>query len=85
MARRAVFVKAEETHLLEEAQRWREQCVMALTRANPQGPLHKAVAQVVDTIDGVAEVGAGDRKRFHQISPRTPRPDLPPGKWRTVA
>jgi hypothetical protein len=38
----------------------------------------------LDEIDGVAEVVAGDRKRFHQVSPRMPRPDLPPVKWRTV-
>jgi hypothetical protein len=46
--------------------------------------LYKAVEQVVDAIDGVAEVVTGDRKRFHQVSPRTPGPDLPPVKWRTV-
>ena len=37
-----------------------------------------------DAIDGLAEVVTGDRKRFHLVSPRTPGPDLPPGKWRTV-
>ena len=27
---------------------------------------------------------AEDRKRFHQVSPRTPGSDLPHVKWRTV-
>ena len=39
----------------------------------------------LDTDDGLTEVVTGDRKRFHQASPRTPGPELPPGKrWRTV-
>lgn len=84
MARRGVFVRAEEVHFLEEAGRWRRQCVEVLSRAKPQGALYKAVEQVVNAIDGVAEVVVGDRKCFHQVSPRTPGPDLPPGKWRTV-
>jgi hypothetical protein len=42
------------------------------------------VTAVVEAIDGLAEVVTGDRKRFHQQSPRTPGPDLPPAKWRTV-
>jgi hypothetical protein len=84
MARRGVFVRAEEVAFLEEAGCWRKQCINVLRRATPQGPLYKAVEQVVDAIDGVAEVVTGDRKRFHQVSPRTPGPDLPPVKWRTV-
>ena len=39
---------------------------------------------IVDAIDRVTEVVAGDRRQFHQASPRTPGPDLPPVKWRTV-
>lgn len=35
-------------------------------------------------IDGAAEVVADDRKRLHQVGARTPGPDLPPVKWRTV-
>jgi len=84
MARRGVFVRCEEVAFLEEAARWRRQCIDVLTRAKPQGPLYKATAEIVDAIDGLAEVVTGDRKRFHQESPRTPGPDLPPGKWRTV-
>lgn len=84
MARRGVFVKAEEAHFLEEAARWRRQCVEVLSRAKPQGPLYKATEAMVDAIDGLAEVVAGDRKRFHQQIPRTPGPVLPPVKWRTV-
>lgn len=84
MGRRGVFVRAEEVHFLEEAGRWRRQCVEVLTRAKPQGPLYNAVSRIVEGIDDVAEVVTGDRKRFHQVSPRTPGPDLPPVKWRTV-
>jgi hypothetical protein len=60
------------------------QCIDVLSQAKPQGPLYKAVEQIVDAIDGLAEVVTGDRKRFHQVSPRTARPDLPSVKWRTV-
>ena len=77
MARRGV-------HFLEDAGRWRRACIEVLSRAQPQGPLYRAVEQVVDTIDGVAEVVAGDRRKLYQESPRTLRPDLSPGKWRTV-
>jgi hypothetical protein len=84
MARRGIYVQAEAVHFLEEAARWRKQCVLVLTRAKPQGPLYNATSAIVDAIDGLAEVVTGDRKRFHQVSPRTPGPDLPPVKWRTV-
>lgn len=47
-------------------------------------PLYKVVAGIVVAIDGMAEAVVGDRQRFHQESPRTPGPDLPPTKWRTV-
>jgi hypothetical protein len=83
MARRGVFVRAEEAALLEEAARWCRTCIDVLTRAKPQGPLYNATTGIVEAIDGLAEVVSGDRKRFHQQSPRTPGPDLPPGKWRT--
>lgn len=84
MARRGVFVRAEEVALLEEAARWRRTCIDVLSRAKPQGPLYNATTGIVEAIDGLAEVVAGDRKRFHQVSPRTLGPDLPPVKWRTV-
>ncbi len=84
MARRGVFLRAEEVAFLKEAQRWRQQCILVLTRAKPQGPLYKADEKILDAIDGLAEVMTGDRQRFHQESPRTPGPDLPPVKWRTV-
>jgi hypothetical protein len=84
MARRGVFVRVEEVAFLEEAARWRQQCILVLTRAKPQGPLYKATEGILDAIDGLAEVVTGDRQRLHQQSPRTPGPDLPPGKWRTV-
>lgn len=86
MARRGIFVKAEEAHFLEEVEvgRWRRLCIEVLSRAKPQGPLYKAVEQVVDAIDSVAEVVAGDRRRFYQRDVTTPREALPPAKWRTV-
>ncbi|MGH1573768.1 hypothetical protein ACRAWG_27890 [Methylobacterium sp. P31] len=84
MTRRAVFVRAEEVAFLDEARRWRQQCILVLTRATPQGPLNKAVERVVDAIDGVAEVVAGDRRTFYQRDATTPGPDLPPVRWRTV-
>lgn len=84
MARRGVYVQAEAVHFLEDAGRFRRQCVEVLTRAKPQGPLYKAVEGVVDAIDDVAEVVAGDRRRFHQQDATTPGPALPPVKWRTV-
>lgn len=84
MARRGVYVRAEAVHFLDDAGRFRRQCIEVLTRAKPQGPLYRAVEQVVDAIDGVAEVVAGDRKRFHQRDATTPGPALPPVKWRTV-
>lgn len=84
MARRGVFVRAEEVALLEEAPRWRRQCIDVLSRAKPQGPLYNATTAIVEAIDGLAQVVTGDRKRFHQVNPRTRGPDLPSGKWRTV-
>ena len=39
MARRGVFVRAEEVAFPEEARRWRQQCVLVLTRAMPKGAL----------------------------------------------
>jgi hypothetical protein len=84
MARRGVFVRCEEVALLEEAARWRRTCIDVLSRAKPQSPLYNATTCIVDAIDGLAEVVTGDPKRFHQVSPQTPGPDLPPGKWRTV-
>jgi hypothetical protein len=56
MARRRVFVRCEELAFLEDTARWRQQCILVLTRATPQGPLYKAVEGVVDAIDGLAEV-----------------------------
>ncbi|MCJ2021205.1 hypothetical protein MKK84_27950 [Methylobacterium sp. E-065] len=84
MGRRGVLVRAEEVAFLEEAARLRRQCIDVLSRAKPQGPLYNATAAIVDAIDGLAEVVTGNRARFHQASPRTPGPDLPPVKWRTV-
>jgi hypothetical protein len=31
------FVRREEAAFLEEAVRWRQQCILVLTRAKPQG------------------------------------------------
>jgi hypothetical protein len=85
MARRGVFVRCEEVAFLDDAARWRAACILVLRRARPQGELYKATEAMIDAIDGLAEVVTGDRKRFHQEAPRTPGPDLPPGKrWRTV-
>jgi hypothetical protein len=84
MARRGVFVRCEEVAFLEEAARWRQQCILVLTQAKPQGPFYKATSKIVDAINDVAEVVTGDRRRFHRQSPRTPGPCLPPVKWRTV-
>lgn len=84
MARRGVFVQAEEVAFLEDARRWRQQCVLVLTRAKPQGPLYNATSKVIEAIDDVAEAVTGDRQQFHQKSPRTPGSNLPPVKWRTV-
>lgn len=84
MAGRGVFVRVEEVAFLEEAARWRKQCIKVLTRATPQGPLYKATEGIVDAIDGLAEVVTGDRRRFYQRDATTPGADLPPVKWRTV-
>jgi hypothetical protein len=84
MARRRVFVRCKEIAFLEDAARWRQQCISVLTRAKPQGALYKAVEGVLGAIASLAEVVAGDRKRFHQQSPHSPGPDLAPLKWRTV-
>ncbi|MGU3419548.1 hypothetical protein [Methylobacterium sp. D54C] len=77
-------MRAEEVHFLEEAGRWRKQCVDVLSRAKPQGDLYNAVSALVEAIDGVAEVVAGDRRRFYQRDATTPGKALPPVKWRTV-
>ena len=84
MARRGVFVRAEEVAFLEEVRRWRQQCVLVLTRAKPQGPLYNATSKVIDAIDDVAEVVTGDRRAFYQRDATTPGEALPPVKWRTV-
>ena len=72
MARRGVFVRAEEVAFLEEAARLRRTCIDVLSRAKPQGPLYKATEGIVDAIDGLAEVVTGDRRRFHQRDVTTP-------------
>lgn len=84
MARRGVFVKAEEAHFLEQARLWRQTCVLVLTRAKPQGPLYTATSSIIEAIDGLAEVVTGDRRTFHQRDATTPGETLPPVKWRTV-
>jgi len=84
MARRGVYVRAEAVHFLEEAGRFRRQCIDVLSRAKPQGPLYKAIEDVVYAIDGVAEVVSGDRRKFYQRDATTPGEALPPVKWRTV-
>ncbi|MGH1571869.1 hypothetical protein ACRAWG_15735 [Methylobacterium sp. P31] len=84
MSQRGVFVRAEEVRSLEETGRWRKQCCEVPTRAKPQGPLYRVVEQVMDVVDAVAEVVSGGRKRFHQVSPRTPGPDLPSARRRTM-
>lgn len=66
MARRGVFVRAEEVAFLEEVRRWRQQCVLVLTRAKPQGPLYNATSKVIEAIDAVAEAVTGDRRTFYQ-------------------
>lgn len=84
MARRGVFVRAEEVAFLDEAARLRRSCIDVLIRAKPQGPLYKATEGIVDAIDGLAEVVTGDRRTFYQRDATTPGPALPPAKWRTV-
>lgn len=84
MARRGVFVRAEEVHFLEEAGRFRRQCIEVLTRAKPQGPLYKATEAMVEAIDDLAEALAGDRRKFYQRDATTFGETLPPAKWRTV-
>jgi hypothetical protein len=84
MARRGVFVRAEEVAFLEEAARLRRTCIDVLTKAKPQGPLYKATEGIVDAIDGLAEVATGDRRRFYQRDATTPGPTLSPVKCRTV-
>ncbi|SFT28241.1 hypothetical protein [Methylobacterium sp. yr668] len=84
MARRGVFVRAEEVAFLEEVRRWRQQCVLVLTRAKPQGPLYNAASKVIDAIDDVAEVVTSDRRTFYQQDATTPGPHLPPTRFRTV-
>jgi hypothetical protein len=84
MARRGVFVWAEEVAFLEEAARLRRTYIDVLSRAKPQGPLYKATEGIVDVIDGLAEVVNGNRRRFYQRDATTPGPDLLPVKWRTV-
>jgi hypothetical protein len=84
VARRGVYVRAKAVHFLEEAERYRRQCIDVLTRAKLQGELYNATSKIVEAIDGLAEVVTGDWRRLRQQSPRTPEPDLPPGKWRTV-
>ncbi|WP_182177884.1 hypothetical protein [Methylobacterium radiotolerans] len=78
MAKRGVFVRCEEVALLDDAARWRRQCCEVLSRAKPQGPLYRAVSQIVEAIDGLAEVVTGDRRRFYQKDATTPGPALPP-------
>ncbi|MCJ2053694.1 hypothetical protein [Methylobacterium sp. J-070] len=84
MARRGVFVRAEEVAFLEEGRLFRRRCIEVLTRAKPQGPLYVAVSRIVEGIDDVAEVVAGDRRLFYQRDATSPGPDLPPANWRTV-
>ncbi|KAA0122841.1 hypothetical protein CIW48_15470 [Methylobacterium sp. P1-11] len=84
MARRGVFVRAEEVAFLEEVRRWRQHCILVLTRAKPQGPLYKATEKIIDAIDDVAEVVTSDRRAFYQRDATTPGKALPPVKWRTV-
>jgi hypothetical protein len=84
MARRGVFVRAEKATFLEEVRRWRQQCVLVLARAKPQGPLYNATSKVIDAIDDVAEVVTGDRRTFYQRDATTPGEALQPVKWRTV-
>ncbi|MEE7461059.1 hypothetical protein MFUR16E_06740 [Methylobacterium fujisawaense] len=84
MARRRVFVPAEEVAFLEEVRRWRLQCVLVLTRAKPQGPLYNATSRMIEAIDDVAEVVTGDRRTFYQRDATTPGEALPPVKRRTV-
>jgi hypothetical protein len=45
--------------------RWRQQCVLVLTRAKPQGPLYNAISKVIEAIDDVAEVVTDDRRTFY--------------------
>lgn len=71
---------AEEVAFLKEVRRWRQQCVLVLTRAKPQGPLYNATSKVND----VAEAVTGDRRTFYQRDATTPGEALPPVKWRTV-
>jgi hypothetical protein len=53
MARRGVFVRAEEVAFLEEVRRWRRQGVLVLPRAKPEGPPDNATSKVI----------GGDRRR----------------------
>jgi hypothetical protein len=41
---------------LEDAVRWRQQCILVLTWAKPQEPLYRAMEGVLGAIDGLAEV-----------------------------
>jgi hypothetical protein len=44
------------TAFLEDAVRWRQQCILVLTWAKPQEPLYRAMEGVLGAIDGLAEV-----------------------------
>lgn len=77
-------MRAEEVAFLEQVRRWRQQCVLVLTRTKPQGPLYNATSKVIEAIDDVAEAVTGDRQTFYQRDATTPGPTPPPVKWRTV-
>ena len=71
MSRRRVYVVEQAHSFLEEAGRWRERCIDVLRRAPVRGDLYMAASGIMDAIDGLAEVVAGDRGHFHLKPPST--------------
>ncbi|MCJ2124928.1 hypothetical protein [Methylobacterium sp. J-077] len=70
--RSGVSARAEEVAFLEETQRWRQQFVLVLARAEPQEPLFKVTSAVIEAIDDVAKAVTGDRRTFYQRVATTP-------------
>ena len=65
MPRRRILHDHTAREALRSAGECRAACVQVITQAPIGGPAYVAARQVLDAIDGLAEVLTGDRRHFH--------------------
>jgi hypothetical protein len=65
MPRRRILSDPVIAEAMQAAGECRAACVRVVTQAPINGPTYKAAQDVMEAIDGLAEILVGDRRHFH--------------------